>query len=344
MTRRRLLAISGVGVAACSLPSILGGSLLAESPEDEDLTTAMVLAAWRKRGESVKSFRYDCQVETTALSSDAAPLAQSPKGAAADDQPQKTVETCSFCVSGKKMAYLSERREPDDSTESGFKVCKDKAVFDGASYKILWDAESRMPMGQMTRDDKFHAVCYYTLKAHQNNMALWLWFSPTDRLQLLGHILEGMTARRQHVACDGHDCVEFSVPRTNPAWQTSIFVDRARDCLPVQLIQDAQGSLTCKLLIRYSRDESVGWRVSDWEYESVSSFSSARVRTVKCKVTNCTVNKPIADEVFHIEFPEGAHVVEHINGTDRYFIVLPEGKRQPIDAKNYGEMPGPETP
>ena len=357
LSRRQMLAIAGAGLAACALPTVYGESVLGAPPIDaKDVTPEKVLSAWKKRRERTKSFRYEFASHRT----DYAPVPRIspalPNAPNAMQPPREFHGTHSFSVSGKKMAYSSDyegQEEPLDAPPQKplgtvLGLTGERASFDTVFYKWVLGEHGPLPFGETTRDGEFTGrrsvfQARDTLTCSVDNIAPWLWFSPLDWLHRQSYDPDKMTIGRRHVLHDGRECVELFMPRSNPSWRGVVCVDPSRDCVPVEFFERLDGAPKDKLSIQYVRDETEGWRISAWQYEYPGDEVSG-ARSHRCKVTRCTINKPVADNVFAIEFPEGTHVVEHGRDTDKYFIAMRDGKRRYISQSEYGTPPPPEMP
>jgi len=334
---------STVFVALRSAPiALLGLACFLLAPADrsargaDDAALKQVSAAWQKRHEGVKSFQYECALVCSLPKGSRTSIADRGNAKSHEEVPNKDAVLpgrFTFSLCGEKIAYSEEGEQWDDISNSS-RIMKIRASFDTVYDRHLIEGAPYFPLGEITRGGK---PCD-TLTIHNNEMALWLWFSPVARLQRFRCPLEKMTVSQLHVSRDGHDCVEVSLPQSSLAWKILIYADAARDYLPLQFVHQNNGRVTYDLSIQYVRDETVGWRVSAWS-DKFFSTSGAVARSSCYDVKRCSINKPLDDGVFAIEFPNGTHVIEKDRGAKTFFIVLADGKRQYIPEREYGALP-----
>jgi hypothetical protein len=122
--------------------------------------------------------------------------------------------------------------------------------------------------------------------------------------------------------------------------ENRVWVDPARDYVPVRWYEVYRGTTTVSIEIKYSSDPQYGWVPTSWNYAYLLPKGEVR-ESISCKVTHYEINKPISDDTFDIQFPPGTWVTDTIN--NETYIVREGGKRRPVvsgefNGKNYEQL------
>jgi hypothetical protein len=298
----------------------------------DNVTVEQVRAAWERRRESIRSFQYECELEEYLVKGSLNNVVEPSNKPRGKDVPNEDLilhSTIAFALSGSKIACCEEGEQWDEDSGS-IEIRKFRSTFDGIQNKTLFD---EAPLAEALVDSGGKAADALTVDV--NLIAIWLAYSPADLLQRLGCNSDRMRVSDLHGFRDGHNCVELSMPRRNPAWRALVCVDPSRDYVPLQFTMKKDDVLRSDRSIQYVRDEQVGWRVSAW-HEKRFNTSGGLERSSSGEVKRFSINQPLGDEVFRFQFPEGTHVVEGHGDTAKYYIALGDGKKREIARKEFG--------
>ena len=293
-----------------------------------DVSPKEVLAAWRKRQASIESFQYRCQLKDKKT------------------QPKRELaRTFIFSLCGDRIAWseFGEQWGPERVSNpfaplkgnGPTQTMKERVAYDGIYTRKLDDFPATTGRRGVLALSNGPRQYRDLVTAYDTQTQIWLWFSPVVWLHGQGYYPEKMSVANLHAPRDGQDCVELSmISSINPLWKVLIYVDPARDYVPLQIVQILDGDVMQERAIRYVRDAKVGWRVSGW-----NSKSDRYKQDISCEVVACSVNAAIADDVFTFEFPQRTLVKEPFgeteNGAWKYFIALGGGKRRYISKDEY---------
>jgi len=303
----------------------------------DDATVEQVIAAWERRRESTKCFQYECELEQSLVKGSRDDASDGFAGARKKSVPPDDIilhRAITFSLSGEKIAYCEEGEEWDGASQSR-RTTRITAAFDAVVHKQLAQSPSTVTLGRILRGGQPGDI----LTVNATQTALWLAFSPVALLERLGYYPEKMTVSRLDAFRDGHDCAELSIPRRNPSWRALIYVDRSRGYIPLQFLEELNGVVRREVSIQYVPHEAVGSRVSAWN-DKWFNGSGILNRSSSAKVKRCSINQPLGDEVFTLEFPEGTHFIEGEEETSKRFVALADGERRQISPEEYG-MRGP---
>lgn len=303
--------------------------------------------AWKKRQADIKSFEYECKLVTSTV----VPV----RGADADDpfaEPKidgaTTVRlrngTMRFSVAANKISLEHGATDiPPDGSDDLPKESRSQAVFDGRESRSIRIGGTHLVLGTLQRDGK--PLDILTVYTHET--AYYLAYSPADFLDRVGCDVGNITVRATDVDVDGRKCFELTMPRKRPSkWIARLYVDPARDYVPVALKHELDGALYNHVAIEYTKDQAAGWRVTGWTNEQFNAKGKLK-ETTWGKVTRCTVNEPLDDALFRLEFPVGTHIDEitERGETKGYFKQGKKGELIPIEKAEYGreDAAGPDA-
>jgi hypothetical protein len=215
-----------------------------------------------------------------------------------------------------------------------------RAVFNGVDNRYLSEG-GLVPIGGIRIDDvpKPHA----RVVNNQHLIAIRLASSPTEVLRAVGYDTQRMSVINQDVARKGHRCVEVTMPyrAVNSTRTARVFVDPSRSFVPIALVLEKDARVEREFSVDYVADESMDWFVSKWtdrQFNSRRKVIESRVGRVR----RVSINRPIDDSVFELEFPEGAHVVVRKGERREPHVVLAGGSMEPMRAADFGR-PLPKT-
>jgi hypothetical protein len=132
----------------------------------------------------------------------------------------------------------------------------------------------------------------------------------------------------QEARVDGADCVVLREdPRPGQATQTHLYLDPARDFIPLRLTETVRQKPTFQIDIRFATDPVVGFAPAGWTIlylDDAGGIKTSQVATV----TSLATNEAIADDRFTIDFPPGTWVRD-LRAKAQY-IVREDLSRRPI--------------
>lgn len=321
---RRILLIACALVAA-TVTTVRG---------EEGPTPAKALAAWTKRQEGPKSLQYFCDMETSKMVG--APQGTSDAFAPqkADDDPKRAVlvrTKAMFALSGKKIAYT---KDGDHLSMGALETAQSRRIYDGAKENSLFQRDG-FSAGEVDSGSWAERM----LLCNKELVPFFLAHQPIRVLEEIGYKLDRMTVSQAKVFRNGHECVEYAISRPSQALASRLWVDPARDYLPLEYADLIGERVASRMAIKYVSDPQVLWRISEIH---VTSFARTGVPRTSWffKMTDFSVNKTM-DDIFTLDFPEGTQVVEGTNimapvpeeekGRDSWkeYVVGPDGKQIP---------------
>lgn len=307
----------------------------------DDTIVRTALAAWRARQESTTCFLYRCDLEKSFLKNEVPP-----SGDAFSPPRQGTLEAVllrtkiMFAVSGDTFAYSKEGDDWDLGRGTMGRASV-KKVYDGACEKYLFDG-GPFPMGHVDSGgwarNMILADCELTPFCFPSHTVLIL--------KALAYEPARMTMSEPHAFCNGHDCVKFSVPKTASSI-CHVYADPSRDYLPLEYADLRNGVVLFRSSLAYVPDQADRWRISEIRSTAFDDTGVAKTSWTY-NVVDYSINTPLDKELFTLEFPEGAHVVEGANliapanDTDivkwKYYIVGRNHTTTPISPDEYGRI------
>ena len=302
-------------------------------------TAERVRDAWMRRQCSFISFWCECSVEDRFVQyrTPADPFAAPTKGKDEllnRDEVERITLTYSVQENGK-MAYDEKRLSWNVQASE---MCEDhfSATFDGAESRLLMDNSlldkaDKPCLGELIIDMAPHDAA--TCSARQT--AFWFAFNPLAWLERQAYQLDSMRIIDTRSVFNGHNCLRISVLCKNPAWESWVYADPARDFIPVRFASRLDGVVRSNLEIEYTPDAAVGWRLSSWKTDSFDQSGAVERRSTGT-VTAARINTLLDDNISSARFPAGMHVVERRGGERKFFVVTENGARRYITEADFG--------
>lgn len=137
---------------------------------------------------------------------------------------------------------------------------------------------------------------------------------------------------------DGRSCIVFR--QRNGDYVRSVWVDNARDFVPVRYVSGPRGRTSIQIDISYSNDPRYGWIPTSWNIALMDAHGGIEeswdTRSVKYEL-----NEIIPDSAFQLAFPPGTMVRDSIAKGN--YLVLENGEKRPVlpgeyTGKNYEEL------
>jgi hypothetical protein len=370
LSRRQMLILTGMAAATAALPTIRVATAEAEPPKDPADALQKIRFAWEKRRASLKSFWYECDFKQTGFQqapTNAGRTAEQgdPFGPSGDNKLDPR-GTFTLGCAGEKVAWVRQYDERNALTGKR-QTTKNSASFDMVHYQMLGQTSGLPALGQIVsavkldKQDVFRAGVPLALRdmvrKYVNQTALWMWFSPVVHLKDVGYPVDKMEVRRLHARHNGRDCLEAAITAVVPdwflahvdsarkaafrdevaKWRMVLYVDPARDYLPIAYVHQHRGVTKRDVEILYVREHDDTWRVSAWEDKNFDE-SGKLYQTSNFEVKRCSINKPLHDDIFTWDFPKGAEIVDHDSDPPKYFLALGKGKRRYIPESEYGAL------
>ncbi|MCA9100152.1 MAG: M56 family metallopeptidase, partial [Planctomycetales bacterium] len=303
-------------LSVTAIAGLVPWRLVAREPED---VVAEILANWERRA-NVESYVYDVSSELVVdhgTSDD--PRLMSPN---TTDSSKMT-----FSRAREKLALKASGETRRDGAEAQ-EEWQGTWVFDGKENKSLgWrtrtsDSSTDHPDGSIDRS----GTPSRTITLHRDFIPIRFARFPIEALQLRQCDLSHIKLEHESVEHNGCECAELLVPPLDPGSKrfVRVFVDRARDDVPVDVLIEVDGRVTVEYSLSYQRHPRAGWAISGWSWKSLiipkgdvpGLLSNARyvlrdgVAQSTGKVDLVSFNQPMDDSVFELTFPTGTKVTE----------------------------------
>jgi hypothetical protein len=299
------------------------------------VTTEVVLQAWQDRAARVKAFdvswagtmyTLDVNHEAAGAGTTADGAPKPPPNAnfpiemrlALDDRGRARFEYAGKTWASRKNAMVDE-------------VTID--LYDGKQRKTFFQDEAKgFPSYHLS------AAASAEFVRHVRLVPLRLALRPLD--PRVGCFTAGeLTLTDQQGMVDGKACLVLKHPRG------TVWVDPARQFIPVRYFAVDQGKVTRQLEIDYDPDGVAGFLPKAWK--DVRLLPAGVVEdSVTATVTKTALNRPLPDDTFEVQYPEGTWVRNYDTG-ERY--IQRKHDKRPIppgeyDGKNYEQLLHSEPP
>jgi hypothetical protein len=131
-------------------------------------------------------------------------------------------------------------------------------------------------------------------------------FRPSWRLQKQ---LLNAEQQAERGTVEGRECAVFrdAVKTQTSVRATTYWIDPSRDNSIVRVLHEVNGKVLLQDDRQYKEWDNFGWVLSGWRY--VESFEDGSLRrAVEATVTGISINEPILEGRFDIEFPRGTAI------------------------------------
>ncbi len=241
------------------------------------------------------------------------------------------VSNLTFSMDNGRFARASRGKAWDPQNvrvrSSAFRAC-----FNGNANKMLLE-EGLILLGNIEDADNPEGQ----LTVNTQLLPLWLSYSPVELLSRLGYQTTGMVHRELKEHHNGVECDVLAIPRGTSASEVLVYVDASIGYLPVRLATSYRGTPRQDISITYKPNASVGWIASKWE-SRYFNHDGGLERSLTGEATAVSINEPLEDSLFELQFPTGTHIVWHKEDGDEYYI-QDLGKVRPISEMEYGVLP-----
>jgi hypothetical protein len=128
--------------------------------------------------------------------------------------------------------------------------------------------------------------------------------------------LRTCTLKDRDAMVDGTLCwVITDVLKAQPALSYGLWLDPARDFIPLRYQSWVYGDNSVRLDIDYRQDEELGWMPTSWEMTHLNLDGDLST-TNSCRVTKAAVNLEVPESEFRVAFPAGTFVTDKITGIE----------------------------
>jgi hypothetical protein len=294
-----------VSVVSATAPAVesIPPPFVPASPADAAIVKR-IFANWKARQERTKSFHVEWDTRVVQRSRRTSPAEEFRRALWVDGDDRFRMEFSR--VSGGRINW--------DHMPRG------QRTWNGVENRILeWPHSAAAPpqgvMQQGKRRDGPDA----------EQAALFLAFRPLHRL--MGLRIARLRVVTEHAIVDGVHCVklERSLPellgkKNVPVVGEHIWVDPARDDVPILFERTLRGSLMWNVAIQYRRSPEAGWVPEHWTCQYPLPTFEAH-----CTATKLSVNQSLPPKTFQLDFPPGALVFDEPSHTP--FLVALDGSR-----------------
>jgi thiol-disulfide isomerase/thioredoxin len=324
--KRILLIVSCLSAISHSL-------VLHSDAAEPDPTVAHILSAWSERAAQIHAFRFDCEITDTRFNIPRYDVGDPFSGSRDGEATVGEVvaeridfgKTMSVRRAGDLFASSLRGEQWDYQNEERIYFATSSA-FDGSSQYRLF--EGRIIVG----DVQNLAGADETLTNFGSHIAVHLWHTPVACLNRLGFQPDKMKIVDHHARVAGRDCLELSIPRTSKRWQGTLYVDPARNYVPVRFTMMLGKVTTSERTMEYAPNPVTGWVLAAWVDKRFTE-KGAPESVERVDVTRVVLNEPSRDGDFKITFPSGALVTEHDGDRTKHFLILDNGDRRPADER-----------
>ena len=320
-----VLFLVGIGISA--------GPGTAQEPSGE-LST--ILDTWRQRQKSVESFDFIWQGVEYRSKEYAAMDDELPAGDAARRKPaDRTFDVRMRYALDRRGRARFEYQGEEWSPEKGVYVAKETTeLFDGITNTVFFAKGlrdfpglhvSKARAARVARDVRRLPLNLAFRPLHPE-----IGFFDPQQLQVTGRERTGEGA-------------EFVVLQDAFG---RIYVDPARDYVPVRYERFSRSHITQQLTIEYRRDEQFGSVPLSWSNTSLTSDDRV-LTSVSAEVVQYSINEPIPESEFTINPPVGTWVRNYI--TNERYILREGGQKRHIrrgeyDGTNYAQLLATDAP
>jgi hypothetical protein len=139
---------------------------------------------------------------------------------------------------------------------------------------------------------------------------------------------------------DGRACLVLA------SGNRTVWVDPTRDYIPLRYYETEKGVTSTSLEIACVADPQHSWVPTAWKYADFSP-NGELLRSIDAKVERYSINQPVPEDAFTIEYPVGTFVSNF--STNEHYIVKEGGGRRPVrkgefDGSNYEKLRNSEPP
>jgi hypothetical protein len=279
--------------------------LVATASADDAATLKAVFDAWARRQEQTRSAKFEWTMEASEVYDFPFPEEHSREGTPKRGDMVRFQKTASMRLDGDKVDYRV--RIPDGSRLSMAPF--HRSASDGTvSQEYNESGDSSIHSSGIIRP-KPHA--FDTNSVY--NRPILLTYRP------LHPTILGLRRDQYRIAAvsgtiDGHSCIVVEETGDGPI-RKSYWVDPKREYIVLRYASKVEGKDRTRQDIQYEQRGDYGWVPVYWK--TVALRESGRFdESTECRVTNCSVNEPLAAAEFQITFPAGTMVLDEVHGRE----------------------------
>ncbi len=304
-----------IALAALAQAGVVPNTPQAEPTATGGVTIQQIEAAWRSRQEAIRSFRIDCNGRLTVTRGAYLSPGEG-KNPSNLTVPEADLE---FDVA---LTYLTDGHYFRRSISSIFEINGDLKPYqttwsfsDEGHRRVDLADVAPFPKAYLQRSDVRYAS---TDKNDLHDAALLLAIRPFHPLTEFGGTLDLLELLPRPEELRQRQCTIARLARRNSASKITMWLDSARDFLPIRQIRTLRDWTYFQCDVMECERASAGWIPSAWSFSTLRADGSLDT-SMEVRVTTCEVNQPIAKEEFRLAIPVGAWVEDFETG-EQYLL------------------------
>jgi hypothetical protein len=263
--------------------------------------------AWETRAAKINSFQYVCDLEFTKLVAMAGGTDHfgRPVDKNAGVMPLVFRTEFTFNMADGKFSY-SNIGESWNEKEGKRVAATDRLCFDGADERDFALIEGNYwPRGTITTQCPIDNA---TIGRMTLAVPMWLAYAPQLWLTRQGYQVDQLKVIDVGGMQQERRCIKLSMPRTGGLWTGFVYVDPERNYQLLRFVGESGGKVRSDYQIIYADHERDGTIISKWVnnyFDNSGEVFQAFAGTVK----RASVNEPLDEALFKLEFPVGTQVI-----------------------------------
>jgi hypothetical protein len=290
----------------------------------ESISIETVVKAWNERAVRVRSYVFTWSGKEYMVGTGAPPPNKRPSATlqrAMDSQHIFDLRVV-FATDGRGRQRFEAYGSQWSEEEERFVPHNQTTVFDGQRESTLYSPGlAGFPAVQMdSRGD--------SLVRFQPQLTPWqLVYRPFDAgFGLLS--AENIRLDPTTVIIDGKSCVTLRQPGNGSRGPRTVYVDRSRDFLPVQYLQQSRNGVVIEqITVGYSTTPEGALIPSSWDL-TLSTTKGRVMMSFSGKVTDCRINPELDESMFKLKIPPGTWVNDDV--LKEKYIMREGGEKRPI--------------
>ncbi|MCI0684464.1 MAG: hypothetical protein L0Y71_20320 [Gemmataceae bacterium] len=314
-----------VGVlAACTFPGF--------SVADSNIEKAS--HAWRKRQDSFRSGKFEWtedvfyrkgSIRDPTTTRESKPTADyvPPRDFSYQSEVRVSFAEVEIRYAYERLEWLPGASEPNSQSSN--------TVFDGEATQCFWPSGStKWPVGHLLSPKRkfIEASNYHTwpvLMTYRNLLA---------GMQLIS--FDSFREAETNSTVNGRRCIVLDeLPLPGKDRRRTLWIDTERDFTLARFEASVDGRPIHRIEVEYIQDKEHGWIPHSWRITELNSDLSLN-RSFSAKVSKWSLNVPLPEGEFRIEFPEGTVVRDERQGQPQTYVVRKEGKKRPVLSNELG--------
>jgi RNA polymerase sigma factor (sigma-70 family) len=351
--------LTAIAVLIGALGLVAAGGLLYrnQAAEHTKVTLEDVLSAWRKRDARVRSmsFKWDSQQFTGSAALKRGHMLDH-NGLEGPPEADRTSNVCyRFVSDGRGRMRFEERGQAWLSNQTPNKVRTFTDVFDGHREQVFLEHASIDFPNANFKNKKAEEVVYNRLPLLPLQLVYRGVQDPvydTDgkgkdpvvekRWPVVGKRTEVVDKHVAVVLTFAYQVTFPATPARGPLTTEivrSVWVDPARDFVPLQYTETTHGFVRTFVRIAYTKDADLGWVPQSWTTSLLDKQGDTEMSEA-AQVTKYSINSEVAETEFTLKLPLGTWVTD--SDTKEVYLLRANGKRPILPGEfnghNYEEL------